>query len=181
VAAPFITHATPKPTRSGQAITQTKTQANTNTAGPHAQAGNKLEIQPPHEKQVRTAIDHTLNCQHLAIVSGLQHHIVRIVITSAFSGHTGEREEGSNPPKDSMTTLRRFTCDDLLRFNNVNFDVLTETVCVFAWAWLPAVDVRAAFAVQHRVLPRLLVDVAGLPAGRGIARQPHHGIHHWES
>ena len=27
-----------------------------------------------------------------------------------------------------MTTLRRFTCDDLLRFNNVNFDVLTETV-----------------------------------------------------
>jgi hypothetical protein len=27
-----------------------------------------------------------------------------------------------------MTTNRRFTCDDLLRFNNVNLDVLTETV-----------------------------------------------------
>jgi len=25
-------------------------------------------------------------------------------------------------------TLRRFTCDDLLRFNNINMDVLTETV-----------------------------------------------------
>lgn len=27
-----------------------------------------------------------------------------------------------------MTTNRRFTCDDLLRFNNVNLDVFTETV-----------------------------------------------------
>jgi N-terminal acetyltransferase B complex catalytic subunit len=26
-----------------------------------------------------------------------------------------------------MTTNRRFVCDDLLRFNNVNLDVLTET------------------------------------------------------
>jgi hypothetical protein len=27
-----------------------------------------------------------------------------------------------------MTTIRRFVCDDLLRFNNVNADPLTETV-----------------------------------------------------
>jgi N-terminal acetyltransferase B complex catalytic subunit len=27
-----------------------------------------------------------------------------------------------------MTTIRRFVCDDLLRFNNVNLDPLTETV-----------------------------------------------------
>jgi hypothetical protein len=27
-----------------------------------------------------------------------------------------------------MGSLRRFTCDDLLRFNNINLDVLTETV-----------------------------------------------------
>jgi uncharacterized membrane-anchored protein YitT (DUF2179 family) len=26
-----------------------------------------------------------------------------------------------------MTTLRRFTMDDLLKFNNINLDVLTET------------------------------------------------------
>ena len=26
-----------------------------------------------------------------------------------------------------MTTIRRFTCDDLLKFNSVNLDVLTET------------------------------------------------------
>jgi N-terminal acetyltransferase B complex catalytic subunit len=26
-----------------------------------------------------------------------------------------------------MTTIRRFVCDDLFRFNNVNLDVLTET------------------------------------------------------
>lgn len=27
-----------------------------------------------------------------------------------------------------MSTTRRFCCDDLLKFNNVNLDVLTETV-----------------------------------------------------
>jgi N-terminal acetyltransferase B complex catalytic subunit len=27
----------------------------------------------------------------------------------------------------TMTTLRQFTLDDLLKFNNVNLDVLTET------------------------------------------------------
>jgi hypothetical protein len=27
-----------------------------------------------------------------------------------------------------MTTIRRFTCDDLFRFNNINLDSLTETV-----------------------------------------------------
>lgn len=26
-----------------------------------------------------------------------------------------------------MTSLRRFTCDDLFAFNNVNLDILTET------------------------------------------------------
>jgi hypothetical protein len=27
----------------------------------------------------------------------------------------------------TMTSLRRFTCDDLFTFNNVNLDILTET------------------------------------------------------
>jgi hypothetical protein len=27
-----------------------------------------------------------------------------------------------------MSTTRRFTCEDLFKFNNVNLDVLTETV-----------------------------------------------------
>jgi hypothetical protein len=27
-----------------------------------------------------------------------------------------------------MTTIRRFVCEDLFRFNNVNLDPLTETV-----------------------------------------------------
>lgn len=30
-------------------------------------------------------------------------------------------------PPSTMTTLREFRLDDLLRFNNINFDVLTET------------------------------------------------------
>lgn len=28
-----------------------------------------------------------------------------------------------------MTTVRRFTCDDLFSFNHINMDVWTETVC----------------------------------------------------
>lgn len=29
-----------------------------------------------------------------------------------------------------MTEVRRFTCDDMFRFNNVNLDPLTETVSI---------------------------------------------------
>lgn len=32
---------------------------------------------------------------------------------------------------EEMSTTRRFCCDDLLKFNNVNLDVLTETVRAF--------------------------------------------------
>lgn len=35
---------------------------------------------------------------------------------------------GPNPTQRPQGSLRRFTCDDLLRFNNINMDVLTETV-----------------------------------------------------
>lgn len=35
-----------------------------------------------------------------------------------------------------MTTIRRFCCNDLLRFANVNLDHLTETVSVFACSLL---------------------------------------------
>jgi len=36
-----------------------------------------------------------------------------------------------------MTSYRRFTCDDLLRFNRVNLDVLTETYHLpFYWQYL---------------------------------------------
>lgn len=31
-------------------------------------------------------------------------------------------------PKLSMTTIRRFTCDDFFNFNSVNLDYFTETV-----------------------------------------------------
>ena len=31
-----------------------------------------------------------------------------------------------------MTTLRRFTCDDLFTFNSVNLDYFTETVSLFS-------------------------------------------------
>lgn len=37
-----------------------------------------------------------------------------------------------------MSTTRRFCCDDLLKFNNINLDVLTETASLqcstFLWA-----------------------------------------------
>lgn len=32
----------------------------------------------------------------------------------------------------AMTTLRRFTCDDLFTFNSVNLDYFTETVSLFS-------------------------------------------------
>jgi hypothetical protein len=31
-----------------------------------------------------------------------------------------------------MTTIRKFTCEDLFKFNNVNLDKLTETVSFFS-------------------------------------------------
>lgn len=55
-----------------------------------------------------------------------------------------------------MTSLRRFTCDDLFTFNNVNLDILTETynlpfylqvcdlMCVCVLVWCGAVCARAA-------------------------------------
>jgi N-terminal acetyltransferase B complex catalytic subunit len=35
-----------------------------------------------------------------------------------------------------MTTLRRFTCDDLFKFTNVNTDIFTETVYFFLCSFL---------------------------------------------
>lgn len=47
----------------------------------------------------------------------------------------GEKYENCKPKillhqhiNTTMTTIRRFTCDDLFRFNNINLDALTETV-----------------------------------------------------
>ena len=39
-----------------------------------------------------------------------------------------ETPEISSRSAHTMTTIRRFTTDDLFRFNNVNMDELTETV-----------------------------------------------------
>lgn len=48
-----------------------------------------------------------------------------------------------------MTTTRRFVCDDLFRFNNVNLDVLTETVRGVRWWKEPAL---LLFAEQPMML-----------------------------
>jgi hypothetical protein len=45
-----------------------------------------------------------------------------------------------------MSTTRKFTCDDLLKFNDINLDVLTETVRRMA-----SDDVISAAAVVHAV------------------------------
>lgn len=39
-----------------------------------------------------------------------------------------ERQGTQKALRADMTTIRRFTCDDLFRFNNVNLDWYTETV-----------------------------------------------------
>jgi hypothetical protein len=74
-----------------------------------------------------------------------------------------------------MTTLREFTMDDLLKFNNVNLDVLTETynmpfvsslsdlfrlfVChsprltIFVLALFPSSKVLVVHVKMARVLP----------------------------
>ena len=49
-----------------------------------------------------------------------------------------------------MTTNRRFVCDDLLRFNNVNLDVFTETVRVPLAVKLSSVAVAPAFHALTR-------------------------------
>ncbi|KAJ8561997.1 hypothetical protein ON010_g7679 [Phytophthora cinnamomi] len=84
-----------------------------------------------------------------------------------------------------MTSTRKFCCDDLFRFNNVNLDVLTETVGVSA-ALSRRVRVRSASIdravlvcrppVQHVVLPAVSVQVAGLLPGAGGPQQHHHGL-----
>ena len=86
--------------------------------------------------------------------------------------------------RGAMTTIRRFVCDDLLRFNNVNLDPLTETVRLLQ----PRAPLRRALtrpraAVPPAVLPAVPGAVAGvLPFRRGARRRvprlqcvPRHG------
>lgn len=79
-----------------------------------------------------------------------------------------------------MTSTRKFRCDDLFRFNNVNLDVLTETVraalhplgCVSALGCV----LTLASVVQHVVLPAVSVQVAGLLPRAGGPEPDHHGL-----
>jgi len=67
-----------------------------------------------------------------------------------------------------MTTIRRFTCDDMLRFNNVNLDVLTET----ARLAVPVARAAHSGAVRAHLLPAVPGQVARvLPLRGGAGRR----------
>lgn len=65
-----------------------------------------------------------------------------------------------------MATLRRFNCDDLFTFNNINLDVLTETVRESTRAFARRGRVDDSFsprgAVPQPVLSSISGDMAGL-------------------
>lgn len=84
-----------------------------------------------------------------------------------------------------MTSTRKFCCDDLFRFNNVNLDVLTETVSLSALLSRHARPRSASIdralpvcrpPVQHVVLPAVPGQVARLLPGAGGPQQHHHGL-----
>lgn len=96
----------------------------------------------------------------------------------------------------AMTTLRRFCCNDLLRFTSVNLDHLTETVffsisipllLISMWGFLvfqfPLNSVLMqssspffSFAVQYVLLYDLLGKMAWLLPCRGGPWEPHNGL-----
>ncbi|EDW56182.1 GM22725 [Drosophila sechellia] len=49
-----------------------------------------------------------------------------------------------------MTTLRPFTCDDLFKFNNVNFDPLTETYGLSFYTPVPGQVAGVLSAAEKR-------------------------------
>ncbi|CAM9634701.1 unnamed protein product [Phaeothamnion confervicola] len=64
-----------------------------------------------------------------------------------------------------MSTTRRFTCDDLFRFNNVNLDVLTETYNMpFYLQYLATWP--ELFLVQEAPCGRLMGYIMGKAEGR---------------
>lgn len=94
-----------------------------------------------------------------------------------------------------MTTIRRFCCNDLLRFTSVNLDHLTETVGSSLFLEFESNFVRCLlhdlmhkllkkinllrigiFAVQHVVLHDLFGTVAGLFPRCRSSWEPSHGL-----
>ena len=71
-----------------------------------------------------------------------------------------------------MTTTRTFTCEDLLRFNNINLDVLTETYAQSFY--LTYLATWPGFQkVQESVEGRLMGYVLGKAEGKGALWHGH--------
>lgn len=91
------------------------------------------------------------------------------------------------PNSRKMTTIRRFCCNDLLRFTSVNLDHLTETVScssfddcnrsgfsdinILLFLWM-----RITVAVQYVILHDLFGKMARLFPRRRRPWQPDHGL-----
>jgi N-terminal acetyltransferase B complex catalytic subunit len=74
-----------------------------------------------------------------------------------------------------MSTTRRFKCEDLFKFNNINLDVLTETV-LFSPYFLFTTLLRLSIAVQHAILPPVPSEMAGVLHRAASAKRSAHGI-----
>lgn len=58
------------------------------------------------------------------------------LLVGRFHRHStrrGDQAIEGGEEEEAMTSTRKFCCDDLFRFNNVNLDVLTETVGDLRW------------------------------------------------
>ena len=87
-----------------------------------------------------------------------------------------------------MTTLRPFRCEDMFKFNNVNLDVLTETVSTASltkslrWSttacemFSTCLRVVVALAVQHPLLHAVPGHLACLLRDPGVPLRKNHGI-----
>jgi hypothetical protein len=83
-----------------------------------------------------------------------------------------------------MGTIRRFNCEDLLRFNAINMDVLTETVrgdvlgrSLGTWDLVVERARVCSCAVQHALLLPVPGDLARiLPGGGGASHREAHQL-----
>jgi hypothetical protein len=57
------------------------------------------------------------------------------LVTEAGGDKATPRRDQEAEAEEAMTSTRKFCCDDLFRFNNVNLDVLTETVGDLGRCW----------------------------------------------
>ena len=70
-----------------------------------------------------------------------------------------------------MSTTRRFCCDDLLKFNNINLDVLTETASL-QYSSSTALCVRRLQQQQYRHSSLAIVSVSRQCKIRPLPRFP---------